>query len=242
MKNKVINIGVLDDDESKITHLKGRFMHNYTNEDFHDNELEFTSKLLEQYNSYSFKFTVLELNKQTSSNSIISEINQNNIDCLIIDYKLNSFASTPLTNGVILSKKILENFYKFPLFILTSYEEELNQKEVFSPIHIIDYIAFLRSKSYSLIIISKIIETVKAYNKDKIEIENTLKILLNIPPEKRTSEIDSKILELDSQLERRICGKSAIPYKTKKELSSNKLDQLLNILESLAKKCDNNGK
>lgn len=239
MENDTIIIGILDDDPSKITNIKGRLRHKYKIEEFNDNEKIFALKQIELYKNYTIKIISLTLDKHTDATSIVTEVKQNNIDCLIIDYKLNSFVSTYLNNGVELSKQILQHLNNFPLLILTSYEEELNQKEIFEPFQIVDYIAFTHSKSYSLMITNKLIDTVISYNKNQTSLEEELKTLIDIPYEKRNAEIDSRILKIDSQLEHRICGESAIPEKLKKDLNENKFEDLLNKLDTIIRKYEN---
>lgn len=243
MENNTIIIGILDDDTSKITNIKGRLKHKYKTEEFNDNEKIFAFKQIELYKNYTIKVISLTLDEHTDANSIVTEVKQNNIDCLIIDYKLNSFVSTYLNNGVELSKQILQLLNDFPLLILTSYEEELNQKEIFEPFMIVDYIAFTHSKSYSLMITNKLIDAVIFYNKNQTSLEEELKTLMDIPYEKRNAKIDSRILKIDSQLEHRICGESAIPEKLKKDLNENKFEDLLNKLDTIIRKYENdNGK
>lgn len=243
MTNKTITIGILDDDNSKISTIKGLLMYHYDFKDLNINEQkDFIKRLREQYKDYNFNFVTLELNEATSKETILSQIYSENIDCLIIDYKLNSRAVTNINNGVHLSQSILKSLQNFPLFIITSYEEELNQNEIFSPIQIIDFFAFSDSDSYAAIIQGKIIETVLSYNKQQRSLENELSNLLKIPYEKRTAQIDSRILEIDSQLERFACGESAIPEKIKKELNQNKFEDILNKLDIIIRKYDNDGK
>lgn len=242
MTDETITIGILDDDNEKISTIKGLLMSQYAINDLNINgQKDFIKRLKEQYKDYTFNFVTLELNKSTSKETILSQIYSKNIDCLIIDYKLNSRAATNINNGVHLSQNILKSLQNFPLFIITSYEEELNQNEIFSPIQIIDFFAFSDSDSYAAIIQGKIIETVLSYNKQQLSLENELRELLKIPYENRNAKIDSRILEIDSQLERFACGESAIPEKIKKELDENKFEDILNKLDMIIRKYDNDG-
>ena len=79
----------------------------------------------------------------------------------------------------------------------------------------------------------KLIQQVAKYRKQlelwKKEIENL------IPKKGQSAAIDNRILELDTKLEKSIDGHAAIPDEIKKNLRSNKLDELIGKIDLLLK-------
>lgn len=217
----IIKIGIVDDDPSKVTQIMTHLMYGMK---------EASQEKMEKYSG--IKFEVEEVPVSTEITDIIDEITEKKLDVLLIDYNLSSYATVPYT-GVALAKYIQEKFMEFPLFILTSYEDELYEQEIFDAYQIFDFGRYLSEKNERIELHYKIIEQVSKYHK---QIEEWQKEIEKLIPLKGTSaEIDDKILELDTKLEKSIDGQSAIPRTVKKCLEVNKLDEILKKIDTLMK-------
>ena len=178
------------------------------------------------------KFDVVEIEPTSSMEDITSLIIDQKIDAVLIDYNLSSYATIPYT-GVQLAKYIQEKFLEFPLFILTSYEDELYEQEIFDAYQIFDFERYLSEPLERVELHYKLIEQVTKYRK-QIELwESEIKRLL--PEKGKNAEVDTRILELDSKLEKSIDGHSAIPNTVKSTLQSNKIDELIDKIDLLLK-------
>jgi hypothetical protein len=165
-------------------------------------------------------------------NDITEFIINEKIDALLIDYNFTSYAIVPYT-GVELACYIQERFMEFPLFILTSYEDELYEKEVFDVYQIFDFERYLSEPQERIELHYKLLQQVVKYHKQlelwKKEIESLL------PQKGKSAAIDNRILELDTKLEKSIDGHAAIPDEIKTDLRSNKLDELIGKIDLLLK-------
>ena len=77
----------------------------------------------------------------------------------------------------------------------------------------------------------KIIEQIQMFKKQKKEWEKELKDLM--PQAGISEKIDSKIIELDSKIEKSIDGRSALSDELKRELKSDKLMSLMEKIEQI---------
>ena len=57
-----------------------------------------------------------------------------------------------------------------------------------------------------------------------------------------SEEIDSRLVELDTKLEKSINGTSSLPLKVKKDLDSNKLNEILEKIDLILEREKYNGK
>lgn len=217
----IIKIGIVDDDSSKVTQIMTYLMYGMK---------EASQEKIEKYTG--IKFEVVEVNVSTDITDIIEEIAEQKLDVMIIDYNLSSYATVPYT-GVALAKLIQDKYMDFPLFILTSYEDELYEQEIFDAYQIFDFGRYLSEINERIELHYKIIEQVSKYHKQIAEWKKEIEQLL--PLKGTSAEIDDKILELDTKIEKSIDGHSAIPKTVKKSLEVNKLDEILNKIDTLIK-------
>lgn len=113
---KVIKVGIIDDDGSKVTQMMAYLLYGMK---------DASKQKADRYSNV--RFEVLEIPLSADMNDIAEYIIDEKIDALLIDYNLASYATVPYT-GVQLARYIQERFMEFPLFILTSYEDELYAK------------------------------------------------------------------------------------------------------------------
>lgn len=218
---KIIKIGIIDDDNSKVTQIMTYLLYGMK---------DASKQKADRY--ADVKFDVVEIEPTSSMEDITSLIIDQKIDAVLIDYNLSSYATIPYT-GVQLAKYIQEKFLEFPLFILTSYEDELYEQEIFDAYQIFDFERYLSEPLERVELHYKLIEQVTKYRK-QIELwESEIKRLL--PEKGKNAEVDTRILELDSKLEKSIDGHSAIPNTVKSTLQSNKIDELIDKIDSLLK-------
>lgn len=218
---KTIKIGIIDDDNSKVTQIMTYLLYGMK---------DASKPKADRY--ANVEFDVIEIDPSPSMEDITSIIMERKIDALLIDYNLSSYATISYT-GVQLAKYIQEKFFEFPLFILTSYEDELYEQEVFDAYQIFDFERYLSEPLERVELHYKLIEQVAKYQK-QIELwKDEIKRLL--PEKGKSAEVDTRILELDGKLEKTIDGHSAIPDTVKNILQSNKLDELIDKIDMFLK-------
>ncbi|MBN4062640.1 MAG: hypothetical protein COA82_13190 [Alkaliphilus sp.] len=219
MNKEKLKIGILDDDESKVTQIMCKLDEGFINAE--------PGKV----NKYSkFELMPFELTVEENIEDVTKKIIELNLDCVLVDYKLSSYETVDYT-GVEVVKHLLEVLFDFPVFILTSHEDDLFNKEIFNAYQVFDFARYIGEKNERIELNSKIIEQILKYRNQQDAWKKEIKKL--IPVAGRSSEIDERIFELDSYLERSIDGHSRIPDKIKRELSNDKMSQLLFKLDEL---------
>lgn len=215
------SVGIIDDDKTKITQLIAHLQNGWNDDE---------GKLLnEKYADVVLTPIVLEL--QNDIQSMINIVVHEKIDALIIDFKLSSQENISF-NGVTLALEIYKRLAGYPIFILTSYEDDLYTSENFDAYQVFDFARYIAESKERMEINSKIVQQIRKYY-TTIELwRDELNSL--IPKAGESAEIDSKILELDSLLERSIDGSSALPKSTKIQLNNtNKIQELIDKIDKL---------
>ena len=219
---EVFKIGIVDDDSSKITQIMIRLKQGF---------IEATSEKREKYSNYELQ--PIEIDIKENLEDMIKQVIDLGINCVLVDYKLSSYKNVHYT-GIEFAKTLGQVLYEFPIFILTSYEDDLFSNEIFNAYQVFDLARYLREPSERVELNYKIIEQILKINKQKKQWERELKSLL--PLAGKSEEIDSRLLELDSKLEKSINGDYALPDKVKKDLNSNKLTELLDKIDEILEK------
>ncbi|MEC1177316.1 hypothetical protein P9B03_02370 [Metasolibacillus meyeri] len=218
MKQK-FKVGILDDDSSKITQIITMLLYGM---------LGASPEKKARYKDY--ELIPYEIKLQEDIQDIISEVFEQKLDCILIDYKLSSYAITDFT-GVEIAKILGEEIYDFPIFILTSYEDDLFTKEIYNAYQVFDFDRYLTEPAERIELNCKIIEQILKSTKQREQWEKEIVKLL--PLSGKSEEIDSRILELDNKLERSISGKYSISKKIKKDLNTNKLNELIDRIDDI---------
>lgn len=222
MMKQVFKIGIIDDDSSKVTQIMIKLTEG------------FSKATYEKQNKYSmFQFNPVELEIMDDLEGMIQQVIKERLDCVLVDYKLSSYKNVDYS-GVEFAKALGEALFDFPIFIITSYEDDLFVNEIFNAYQVFDFARYLNEESERIEINYKIIEQILKTVKQRKKWEDEIKILL--PLAGTSQEIDSKLLELDSNLERSINGNNSIPSKMKRDLDSNKLNELLNKIDIILDK------
>lgn len=215
----VYRIGIVDDDSGKVTQIMTRLIQGIEGA---------APEKRQKYSQY--KFEPIEIEIIEDLNAMVDKIINARLDCLLVDYKLSSYKSVDYS-GVELAKALDGAIYDFPIFVLTSYDDDLFTNEIYNAYQVFDFDRYLNEDPERVELHFKIIEQILKTAKQKEKWEEELKRLL---PKAGTSEdIDSKILELDSKLEKSIDGGSALPEGVRKDLSSNKISELLNRIDEI---------
>lgn len=182
----------------------------------------------QKYSQYRFEPIEIEIIEDLIT--MVNKIVNTNLDCLLVDYKLSSYKSVDYS-GVELAKALEGAIYDFPIFVLTSYDDDLFTNEIYNAYQVFDFDRYQNEEPERVELHFKIIEQILKTAKQKEKWEEELKRLL--PMAGTSEDIDSRILELDSKLERSIDGGSALPEGVKKDLSSNKISELLDRIDEI---------
>jgi CheY-like chemotaxis protein len=196
MKKK-FKIGILDDDSSKRTQIITRLIYGTT---------ESSPCKTNKYKNY--ELDPCEMIVKNNIQDLIDDVFEQKIDCILIDYKLSSYENVDFT-GVEFAKQLENVLYDFPIFILTSYEDDLFSKEIFNAYQVFAFDRYLSEESERIELNYKIIEQILKHNKQQEQWKNEL--LEKLPRAGTSQEIDSRIIELDTKLEKSINGASSIP-------------------------------
>lgn len=219
---QVFKIGIIDDDSSKKTQIMIRLKQGVT---------EATSEKQEKYSKYQLQPIEIEIKNEFSD--MVKQVIELGIDCVLVDYKLSSYKNVNFT-GIDFAKALSKVLYDFPIFVLTSYEDDLFSNEIFNAYQVFDFTRYLNEKTERVELNYKIIEQILKTNKQKEQWEYEIRKLL--PLAGKSEEIDSQLLELDTKLEKSINGNFALPDKVKKDLGSNKLNELLDKIDKILEK------
>ncbi len=216
-------IGIIDDDKTKITQLI-----TYLSLGWEDND---GNIIKEKYKDVNL--IPIEIDLESNITAMVDKICEIKPDALIIDFKLSSQENIAYS-GVALTEEVDKRWKGFPIFILTSYQDDLYTKEVFDVYQVFDFERYISDIPERIEINSKIVEQIRKYvstiERWKAEIAQLM------PRRGKNVAIDSRIMELDSLIENSIDGVSAIPQNMKQALSDgnqiqkliDKLDQLIN--------------
>ncbi|WP_339294461.1 hypothetical protein MKY82_23315 [Paenibacillus sp. FSL W7-1279] len=216
---QILKIGIVDDDSGKITQIMTRLMQGLDGA---------SPEKKQKYSSY--KFDPIEIELEEDLNQIIADILEFRLDCLLVDYKLSSYQNVDYT-GIELAKALERELYDFPVFVLTSYDDDLFTNEIYNAYQVFDFDRYLSEEQERVELHFKMIEQILKTEKQKEYWERELRTLL--PLVGTSDEIDTRVLELDSKLERSISGGNALPEGLKRDLSSNKISELLAKIDEI---------
>lgn len=220
MEKIKINVGVIDDDETKVTQIISALS---------DGVDGASEDIMNQYRDY--ELVPIEMNIGPEIDDIISELIEKNINALLIDYQLSSFEPRVNYTGVGVAVKTDNRFLGFPIFILTSFEAELYKHEVFDSYKVFDFFRYMDDEKERVNLNKKIIEQFLKRKKEieikKFELDKLLK------QTNRTPEMDDCIIDLDDFLERSLDGQSALSKSQKKRLIDNRFDEVLELLHKV---------
>lgn len=220
MEKIKINVGIIDDDRTKRTQIMACLENgvDLANED-----------VQEMYMNY--ELNPIELELSSDEDKIIEQIMELKIDVLLVDYQLSSYESAVDYTGVGVAKKTDRKYLEFPVFILTSFETELYKHEIFDVTKVFDFGRYMEEEGEQTELNKKIFEQYLMRKKNIEEKKRELYDLL--PREGESQEIDDRIIELDTFIEKSLDGEAAINERTKKRLLSGQSDEILELLRKI---------
>lgn len=220
MPKEQYRIGIIDDDSSKITQMIPMIRLCCNDED--------GSPLMGKYENC--ELIPIELALEADTDDMLKRIIEERLDAVIIDYKLSSQQAISYS-GVSLAKAINSKLLGFPIFVLTTYRDDLFDHELFDAYLVFDFARYIGEKKERVELNSKLIEQIK---KHRAEIENWKSELESLLPRAGESvTVDERILELDSWLEKSIDGRTAIPLPVKRDFTAEKINELILKIDSL---------
>lgn len=213
-------IGIIDDDPTKITQLIPSLKMVCKDDEGRVRNTKYTS----------FALVPVEITLLSDEDDMLTAIIDSHIDAIIIDYNLASQEVISYT-GVSLAKRLTDALYNFPIFILTSYQDDLYMHELFNAYQVFDFERYIAEPLERIELNTKIIEQIIKYITERQSWEKELEDIL--PHAGESATIDERILSLDSQLEKTIDGKSSISEKLKRELTSDKVQSLIDRIDKI---------
>lgn len=214
------SIGIIDDDSTKITQLLTYLDLGWDDEDGNLLKKKYEGVVL----------SPIEIKLESTEEEMVHKVYETKPDALIIDYKLSSQQNIAYS-GVSLAEAIDAKLHDFPIFILTSFQDDVYSKECFDVYQVFDFERYIGDQNERLEINSKIVEQIRKYNRMIFQWKSELSELI---PLKGTSvSIDDRIMELDTWIENSIDGTSALCLKMKRDLGSNHIQELIAKIDSI---------
>jgi len=218
----IFKVGIIDDDSSKVTQIMYRLTIGFDDANF-EKQAKYTN----------IKIEPIEIEIEQDIQATVKNIIEENIDGLLVDYKLSSYKNVDYS-GVDIATELEKIKYDFPIFVLTSYEDDLFINEIFNAYQVFDFDRYLNEDTERIELNYKVIEQILKTKKQQKKWEEEILDLL--PAAGDSLEVDSKLIDLDDKLEKSLNGKNSIPKKLKIELQSDKITELLNKLDGILEK------
>lgn len=169
-------------------------------------------------------------------------------DALITDFRLNEMKSdidynVPY-NGVDLVEEFQAIRNYFPCFVLTALDDEaVGQSDDVNLVYVknIIYKEEAEGKAKAKFL-DRVISQIEHYQSKIANAKEELTALIKIRKSGEADiDIENKIIKLDNFLEKSIDAKNAIPSEFKTLSNSNRLDNILDKVDKLLEKLENNG-
>ncbi|HEX8575306.1 MAG TPA: hypothetical protein VF677_03350, partial [Flavobacterium sp.] len=147
-------------------------------------------------------------------------------------------------NGVNLVEEFQSIRNHFPCFVLTALDDEaVNNSNDVNIVYVKNILYNKEEGNAKAKFLDRVISQIEHY-KNRIEsYKQELADLIEIRKKGDADiAVESRIIELDDFLEKSIDGKSVIPSEFKTLTNSNRLDNILNKVDKLLKKLDEDGK
>jgi len=180
-------------------------------------------------------FDVVPITPKSEPNDTVDEILENHVDAVVSDFDLSDQDPTIHYNGAKLVSQILEQRELFPVFILTSFEDDAVSKG--------DDVNIIYEKSeYNNG--ERFLERVKnQIEKYQHRIEENEKKLLDLIEEGKKRNLlapeEDELKRLDKFIERALDKPSALPDVVREGQEGGHLIELLQQVDDLAKKLSN---
>jgi hypothetical protein len=187
---------------------------------------------------------ILPIGGEDGLDKLLNSILENHIDAVVVDHNLIEFDKTATINylGNDVVNMILERLEGFPVFVLTSYDEDAIDNNEDAKIVFEKKLMYASKEQPELfesgIKFKKLIN--KQIEKYKVRLEEAEKKLLELINLSKERQLDAfeeqELIKLDGEIERSLDKESQIPDKVRKMIEEDKLSELLNKVDDLAKK------
>lgn len=182
------------------------------------------------------KFEVVAIKPKANINDTVSMIFENFVDAVVADFRLSEEDPTVHYNGSDLIKEVINIRDDFPVFILTSFEDDAVDQG-FDVNIVYEKVDVQESSKF----FDKVILQIKKY---KAKIESAELRILELTEKRKndplTNSEEQELLELDSLIEKSLDKQSKMPVDLKATTNSERLEELLNkadkIIEAINKK------
>lgn len=183
--------------------------------------------------SYNY-FDVIPFIPKDSIEKTCNEILESHVDAIISDFDFAEQLSTVHYDGTDLVSLFLKKREGFPVFILTSYEDDAISKG-----EDVNIIYEKKEMDEGEMFLQRVKAQIEKY-KHKAEIEETR--LLELISESKKRKLDAfemqELAELDSRIEKALDKESQIPNILRDDKEASELSELLKKVDELAKKLD----
>jgi len=179
-------------------------------------------------------FDVVPIKPSNEKEATVLAVLESHVDAVIADFDLSEQDPTIHYNGANLVSSILEERDMFPVFILTSFEDDAVSKG--------EDVNIVYEKS-EMANGEKFLERVKTQiEKYYHKLEESEKRLLALIEKGKVTKLDvqeeQELAELDSLIERALDKKIVVPDKIKMNAEEDKLGDLLSKVDELVKKLE----
>lgn len=182
-------------------------------------------------------FRVKSLDLVDDMDTMISEIIENKIEAVIIDYRLQEGNAKVSFNGDVLFNKIKETLLNYPVIILTAKVSNA-EKEDIDPDKIYDKEMIIPGDEKLVKRLRKHIDNYKKDLKDKED--KIIKLIAKKQKEGLQFNEEDELIELDNYLEKSLYQKNLVPEDLKHSSNADKLDELINTANDLLTKLEQN--
>jgi hypothetical protein len=166
---------------------------------------------------------------------LVVEILQSGVDALVIDFDLKEEDASIKYNGADLVNAYTERREGFPVFILTSYDEQAIEKG--DDVNIVYEKKEMYEKNEKFL--EKIFQQIKKYHKRIEEAEEELLRLVQLRKEsKATLDDEKEILRLDHFIESSLDKQSSVPQEFKELSNAQRLSEILSKVDELLNKVE----
>lgn len=210
-----------------------------TLQDFEDFVEKFTSKT---------KLEVITMYPLADLNEMIESIIKLAPDAVISDFRLNELKTDIKYNVPYNGVELVEEFESirnhFPCFVLTALDDEaVNNSNDVNIVYVKNILYTKEEVTAKAKFLDRVVSQIEHYNN---RIENSKRELNDLIEVRKAGkadyQIENRIIELDNFLEKSIDAKNIIPSDFKTLSNSNRLDGILNKVDTLLNKLDSDGK
>ncbi len=191
------------------------------------------SEVEEFFRFFGEVFEPIKIELVNDKQEIIQTIIDEQVDAVVIDYKLMEHGASLTFNGNELLQELKSRLYNFPAFIMTNYPPDARNHRI-DPFRIVskEFMEPDESKpkyKEGQDLIKTIKALIKNYKDDLADKEKRLLELIN--KRKREGNLsdfeEEEMVELDTFLEKSIDMRSRLPKKWKRPEEVSKLDELI---------------